>query len=307
MELLRRILFVVAALFCALPASAQDRRLDEARARWEQLSPAEQARLRERFERLRSMPQSDRARLEDRAKFLAEGIRRVEERLSPEARERVARLEPARRRALLCDLALLDGGDRGGRIHGAMPEALRARLERASPEQRAAMMLEFERKLRERGREKIVEVLTKKYGLTAADIARLDALPEGERMAEIAKLRREHDSGADCGPEGERGRPSHEAMASRMKLLEAARARPADHLRYAELSTDERRELVAKIVRERVMVALRENQMATPAEIESLEKLSLEEFRRALRERFPMPRGRHGDRRDERHEDPRPR
>lgn len=297
---LRHVLVLVIALICALPSYGQDRRLDEARARWEQLSPAEQARMRDRFERLRSMPANDRASLEDRAKFLAEAIRRVEERMTPEIRQRVARLDPERRRALLRDLAMIDGGDRAARIHGALPDSWREKLERVPAEQRARMLLEFEGQMRERGREKIVELLTRKYGLSAADIARLDALPQAERMAELAKLKRAHGlgdtRGPERGPDGERGRPGHEAMAGRMKLLEAARPRPSDHLRYAELSIGERRELVAKIVRERVVVALRENQLATPTEIEALERLPLDDFRRALRERFSNSRGRHGDR-----------
>jgi len=299
MSALRRILVLLIALICALPSSAQDRRLDEARTRWEQLSPAEQARLRDRFDRLRAMPAHDRASLEDRAKLLAEAMRRAEERLPPEARARVDELDPARRRALLRDLALIDGKDRMARIHGALPDAWREKLEQAPADQRPRMLLEYESKMRERGREMIVELLKRKYGLDAAEIARLDALPQSERMAEIAKLKRAHGSSDPRGPGSDRGRPGPESMAGRMKLLEAARPRPSDHLRYAELSSGERRELVTKIVRERVVVVLRENQLATPAEIEALEQLPLDEFQRALRERFSKPHGRHGDRPDD--------
>jgi len=288
-------LMFVAALSLSIPSPAQDRRLDEARARWEQLSPAEQERLRERFEHLRSMPAKDRASLEYRARSLAEAVRRVEERLSPEVRARLEGLDPESRRALLRDLAMIEGGDRGGRTHGATPDAWREKLEGMAPEERARAIAEMQQKMRERGRQKMAELLARKFGLSAAEIARLEALPEAERMLEIGKLKR-----AAEGPDAAR---REESMAARMKLLAAVRPRPADHLRYADLPTAQRRELVERIVRERVMGALRESGFATPEEIEALEKMSLEEFRRALRERFDRERGRRAGRPD----GPRPR
>lgn len=281
---------LVALLVLSVLSLAQDgdrARMEAARARWHQLSPAEKAQLHERYDRLRSMPERDRASLEERARCLAESMRRAEARLSPEDRARLEQLDPAKRRALLCDLAYLDGGDRGGRGHGAMPDAWRERIERAPPEQRARLQAELERTQRERGREKIAEILSRKYGLSAAEIARIEALPEPERWREIEKLKR----GAD-------GRPKQDEadLAARMKVLAAARPRASDLMRYAELPIEQRRDLVAKIARQRVVVALRESSLATPAEIEALDALPLDAFRRAIRERWAPSREHHGDR-----------
>ncbi|MCY2959778.1 MAG: DUF3106 domain-containing protein [Planctomycetota bacterium] len=295
MRTVRAFLALSLALICvsllAVGSSAQDRRLEEARARWEQLSPDEQARLRERFEHLRTMPAKDRASLEDRARALAEAVSRVEQRLTPEQRARLDNLDPKIRRALLRDLAMIEGGDRGARGHGPMADAMREKLERMPPEERAQAMADMQQKMRERGREKVAELLARKFGLSAAEIARLEALPEAERMLEIAKLKR-----AAEGPDAAR---REEGMAARMKLLLAARPRAADHLRYADLPTAERRELVEKIVRERVMSALRESGFATPAEIEALEQMTLDQFRQAMRERFTRERGRKSERPDD--------
>jgi hypothetical protein len=294
-----RALFVLLALTSALSSVAPAFQLDAARERWERLTPAEQARLRERYDGLRSMPERERATLEERAKYLAEAMRHVEERLTPEQRERLARIDPDRRRALLRDLAMLEGGDRAGRGRADMPQAWREKLAHLPPEQRARMQFEVEHRMRERGREQVGELLSKRFGLSPEELARIDALPEPERMLEIAKLKR-----AARGPEGERGErggPSDEAIAARMKLLSAARPRPSDYLRYAELPTADRRELVARIVRERVLTVLREQQLATPAEIEVLDALPLDEFRRAIRERLEMGRGHRGPRPDGAH------
>jgi hypothetical protein len=298
-RLLIRVLFVLFALTSALTSAAPAFQLDAARERWERLTPAEQARLRERFDRLRSMPERERATLEDRAKYLAEAMRHVAERLTPEQRERLARIDPDRRRALLRDLAMLEGGDRAARGRAELPQAWREKLERLPPEQRARMHFEVERRMRERGREQVGELLSKRFGLSPEELARIDALPEPERMLEIAKLKR-----AARGPEGERGErggPTDEAIAARMKLLSAARPRPADYLRYADIPTADRRELVARIVRERVLTVLREQRLATPAEIAALDALSLDDFRHAVRERLEMGHGHRGPRPDGAH------
>lgn len=304
MARLLRTIFVLLVV-CASAAFARQRdggqhdsprRLEEARERWERLSPVEQARLRERFDRLRQMPANDRAALEDRAKYLAEAMRQVAERLTPEQTEVIARIDPQRRRALLRDLAMIEGGDRAARVRAALPDALREKLESVPPEQRARMLFEFEHRRRERSREQIGEILSKRFGLSPQEWARIDALPEPERMLEIAKLKRDA-----RGPDAERRGPGDETIAARMRLLSAARPRPSDHLRYAELSTSDRRELVAKIVRERILAILREQGMATPEEIAALDALSLDEFRRAIRERLDMGRGHRGPRPDGQH------
>lgn len=316
-----RSLLLIVAIACAAPRAvpAQDRPLDEARARWEQLTPEQREQMRERFERFRQMPPEHREAMEDRARFLREAMRRAEERLSPEDRARVAALAPALRVEVLRDLAMLEGRDRGARIHGALPEAWRERLERVPAEERARVLGEMQQKMREqrrqdprppgpdarergqdtrepgpgareRGRERPPEPLAsrlRKLGFSPEEVARLEALPESDRRREIDRLR-PRAPGAD-GPR--RGPPPPESTPARRRLMEAARPRSSDILRLADRPTHERRELIAKVVRERVVQVLRTEQLATQQEIDALEKLSLEDFRRVLREKFALPGG----------------
>jgi len=362
-----RWLLLIVAIACAMPRAvlAQDRGLDEARARWEQMTPEQRAQMRERFERFRQMPPEHREAMEDRARFLREAMRRAEERLSPEDRARIAALAPARRIEVLRDLAMLDGRERGARIHGALPEAWRERLERVPAEERARVLGEMQQKMREHrhgdprgqgpesrggpgpearergadarergadarerggdpgerggdpgergadpgergadpgergadpgepGRERQPEPLAsklRKLGLSPEEIARIEALPEAERRREIETLR-PRDPGAD----GQRRAPGPESTPARRRLMEAARPRAADILRLADRPTQERRELIARIVRERIVQVLRAEQLATTQEIAELEKLSLENFRRVMREKFSIPGAPHGE------------
>ncbi len=311
-----RSLLLFVAIACAAPRAvpAQDRPLDEARARWEQLTPEQREQMRERFERFRQMPPEHREAMEDRARFVRDAMRRAEERLSPEDRARVAALAPALRVEVLRDLAMLEGRDRGARIHGALPEAWRERLERVPAEERARVLVEMQQKMREqrrldprppgpdardrgqdaRGRERPPEPLAsrlRKLGFSPEEVARLEALPEADRRREIERLR-PRGPGAE-GPR--RGLPPPESTPARRRLMEAARPRASDVLRLADRPTHERRELIARVVRERVVQVLRAEQLATQQEIDELEKLSLEDFRRVLREKFALPSGPPGE------------
>ena len=319
-----RSLFFCLAVACAMPrvVLAQDHGLDEARARWEQLTPEQRAQMRERFERFRKLPPEHREAIADRARFLREAMRRAEERLSPADRARVAALAPALRVEVLRDLAMLGGRDRGERIRGALPDAWRERLEGVPAEERARVLSEMQQKMREHRREprepgpgsrepgldprepgldprerghdrpppEPWSSRLRRMGLSPEEIARLEALPEPERRRELEKLRP-----PPRGPEGQHRVPPRESSPAHQRLMEAARPRESDILRFSERATLERRELIAKIVRERVLMVLRADQLATPQEIERLEQLSLDDFRRALREKLAPPDDHHRD------------
>jgi hypothetical protein len=296
-------LFCVLAAFvvalATVPSAAQSRgdvpppahgRLDAARQRWERLTPDEQARVRERFERLRTMPKDDRDALAERARLLADAMRRVEEKLDDAARTRIAGLDPERRRELVRDLALAEGGERMARWSGAGPETWRAKLESLPSEERERVLAEMRRRGRgsdhEHGRERLAEMLAKRHGLSPAEVERILALPEPERWDAIRQLR---------GQDAARPPRQDDAQSqARRRLFEAARPRPSDHLRYAELAPAERRELVARIARARVVTVLREGGLATEDEIARLDALPHAEFRRALQQRFASTRGRGG-------------
>lgn len=294
MRLVRLLLTIVIALLASSSAIAGDRTLDAARARWETLSPKEQARLRERFDRLRSMPERDRAVLEDRARSFTDALHRVETKLEPADRERIQRLDPERRRALLHDLALVEGGDRFAKAHGSTPEAWRARFERLPAEERGRILGEMREKARRPAREKLGEMLARKFDLSREEIARIEALSEEERAAEFLRLKRLAGERAPQPHDTERrgtDESDDAARVARRRLSEAGRPRSADHLRYAEQSSAERRDLVARIQRERVVSTLRELRLATEDELTQLDALGHEEFRRAIRERFQSPHG----------------
>ncbi|MBL8860883.1 MAG: DUF3106 domain-containing protein [Planctomycetes bacterium] len=288
MARLHILLLLVLAALVGGRASAGDGRLEAARERWERLSPAEQARVRERYERLRAMPEQDRASLQERARWFAEAIRRVEENLPAETRERLARLDPLLRRELVRDLAIADGGERIARMSGAGPEAWRAKLESLPSTERERLLREMKQRGREHGRGRLGELLQRKHGLPQAEVERILSLPEAERWEALRKLRGEE--------EARRPRPDDAQSLARRRAFEAARPHAADHLRYAELTPGERRELVARIARQRVVSVLREAGLATDAEIAALDQLSHDEFRRALHERCAPPHGRGGGR-----------
>jgi len=296
MRLVHILLALVIMAFASSSAFAGDSSLDAARARWETLTPKDQARLRERFDRLRSMPERERAVLEDRARSFAEALRRVETKLDPKDRERIERLDPERRRALLHDLALVEGGERFAKAHGSTPEAWRARFERLPAEERGRILGEMREKMRRQGREKLGEMLSRKFGLSSEEITRLEALPEEERAIEFMRLKRLADErAAKLRATENRGtqRPDEAALLARRQVFEAGRPRSADHLRYAELPPAERRGLVGRILKQRVISKLREQRLANETEIAELDALGHEEFRRAIRDRFQSP---HGDR-----------
>jgi len=293
MRLVHILFTLVVAIFASSSTFAGDRTLDAARARWETLSPKEQARLRERFDRLRAMPERDRAVLEDRARSFSDALRRVETKLDPADRERIQRLDPERRRALLHDLALVEGSDRFAKAHGSTPEAWRARFERLPAEERGRILGEVREKARRQGREKLEEMLARKFGLSREEIARIEALPEEERASEFMRLKHLAEERATERSIENRGgeRPVDAAKIARRRLFEAGRPRTTDHLRYAEQSPAERRDLVARIQRERVVSTLRELRLATEVELAELDALGHEAFRRAIRERFHPPHG----------------
>ncbi len=293
MRLIHLLLALVILALASPSVFAGDRTLDAARARWEMLTPKEQARLRERFDRLRSMPEPERAVLEDRARSFTEALSRVETKLTPEDRARIQRLDPERRRALLHDLALVEGGERFAKAHGSTPEAWRARFERLPAEERERILGEMRERVRRQGREKLGGILARKFGLSREEIGRIEALPEDELVIELMRLKRVSEEREPNRNEGlNRGATRTEDAASlaRRHLFEASRPRSADHLRYAEQSPAERRDLVLRIQRERVVSTLREQGQATEPELMELDKLGHEEFRRAVRERFQAPR-----------------
>jgi hypothetical protein len=320
-DILRRI--AAAALALLAPAllapvlCAQERPLDEARARWERLDPAERERLRERFERYRQLGPEERRALDSRAGFLHEAARRFEQQLPPGERAKLQGLDPARRRAMLRDLALTDARERGERIFSSLPEAWRARIADAPPEERARMLAELQARLGEDGARHSLERMTQHLGLGPAEVERLRALPPEERLRELLELRKQH-LVRKIGREGpppfvsaeqwrewsalppqelferfERARRQYEAAPEgwrqdgrrqdARRLFEALRPRPEDLVGVAGLPEDERRARLTELVRERALKVLRETDLVPPERLAELEGMSMREFAEAVR------------------------
>jgi hypothetical protein len=298
--LLRALLVLILALAVPAAAHGQEPRLDDARARWERLSPEQRRELRERFERFRAMEPDQRGRIEERARRLREGMERAEARLTDEQCAKLAGLDPQRRDEVLRELAMLDGHDRGERFRGALPPEWRERLEQVPAEERGRVFEEIRGRMRERMASEAAQRYGAKLGLSAEEIARIQAQPEPERLKAVMDLRER------AFPKGlERPEMTPERAAALRKLGEASRPRAEDVLRFAELPAQQRRAHVQNLVRARVLTALRESGLVTPERMAELEKAGPEQVHAALRELMPRWGGRgpgeHGERGPGRH------
>lgn len=187
---LLRALLVLALVFASF-ARAQEARastLEAARARWERLSPDEQARLRERYESYKSLGETERAELAERARRLSEGRTRAERALTAEQRERLASMSESKRRAVLDELVEIEMRQRGARIREQVPEAWLERLDGARPEDRQRFLAEFKQKARERASQATIDRIAHRLGLPRDEVERLKALRGDERAAAVLEL-----------------------------------------------------------------------------------------------------------------------
>jgi len=161
------------------------------RARWERLSPEQQARIRKRYESLQKMSSDERAELERRSKRLRKQRERLLKSLSEEERKRLM-IQPAERREqLLNEMVEASRRDQGRRIEEKLPQHFREFLQTAPPEQRLKRLQQFKNDTRETLSKRAVENLAAALGYGPAEIARLERLPQEERMATVLRLRKQ--------------------------------------------------------------------------------------------------------------------
>ena len=286
-----------------------------ARARWERLSPEQQARIRQRYERLQRMTAEERAELERRSNRLRRQRQRLVESLSEEERARLMRQPPERREQLLNEMVEAERRDRGRRIEEKLPEHIREYLKNAPPEQRLKRLAQFKRDAREHISKRAVENLAAALGYGPAEIARLERLPQEERMATVLRLRKQLSAqqlAADGLPpdftrerweqlealppedyfrelwdlrqRGElSGVPALERSAreerERLRALsKALHARPQMYVELSDLSPAERRAEIDRRRRERVTRLLEEHQMLSPEQLAALRELPDAQF-----------------------------
>lgn len=164
--------------------------LASARARWERLSPDEKEQMRERYERYRALSEDERRALADRARRMREDREELHRRLPAEAREKLSKLPPEKRREVMHELFENEAREKGARIREKMPESWIERLEKAPPEERARFLNEFQKKARQRVSYMALDKIGAKLELPKEEIERLKALPLEERSQAILDLRK---------------------------------------------------------------------------------------------------------------------
>jgi len=172
-------------------ASAASPTLEAARQRWERLSPEERVRARDRYEKYLALSEAERAELALRAQRLKEDSARLQRELSPEVRDRLSTLEPAKRHELIGELLESEAREKGQRIRELLPESVVKRLESARPEDRARFLAEFKSQQRKRVMRYAIDQLGRRLQLSPQEVERLKSLPDDERAQAVLELRKQ--------------------------------------------------------------------------------------------------------------------
>lgn len=176
------------------PARPQDQAksspmLEAARRRWERLSPEEKQRARAAYESYVKLSEEERHGLAERARRLQETRERVQREMAPETREKLGKMEPAKRRQVMDDMVEGEAREIGQRIRQRLPDNWLERLERATPEDRARFLEQFKVEQRERFGRIAIEQIGRRLQLPPDEIRRLQELPEQERAQSVLELR----------------------------------------------------------------------------------------------------------------------
>jgi hypothetical protein len=241
------------AALCALAPASAALAQEGPRQRWEQLSPEEQALLRERFQQFEGLDPAQRDELLRRHARLRAEQERVLARLPEDARQRLATLDPERRRQVLLDLAHAELLRRGARLRARLPQEMVERLEQAPPQERRALMRDY------------LEGLRGQSGRPPRPGLRPPGAPR------------------PAGP------PPPLTPTTRDTLRDVAHPDPEWILELADLPPLERRRQVEARVRERVLGVLRDSAELTPEQLGRLEALRGPPFREALRRLLGSP------------------
>jgi hypothetical protein len=172
-------------------ASATSPTLEAARQRWERLSPEERVRARDRYEKYLALSEAERAELAQRAQRLKEDSARLQRDLSPEVRDRLSTLEPAKRHELIGELLESEAREKGQRIRELLPESVVKRLESARPEDRARFLAEFKAQQRKRVARYAIDQLGRRLQLSPQEVERLKNLSDEERAQAVLELRKQ--------------------------------------------------------------------------------------------------------------------
>lgn len=240
-----------------LQALAPDKRREVLRDLFEGEAREKGARIREK------MPEAWIKRLEeappeDRARFLAEFQRAARERIVRGAIDKIGRkLE--------------------------LPAAEVERLKALPEPERAGTVLELRKKLSVRD----ADQFGLPPGVTPAQWEAWQAMPPEQFFEVTQRYRRERGWQQTDRSSDPKDAPSPEKLRAFRALNEALRPRADELVQLADVSPSERRLRVFELRRARVLVALRENDLATPERLNELAQMPEPEFVRALRGVLP--------------------
>jgi hypothetical protein len=185
---IRMILFVLAL---SPLASGQEHRggLEQARARWEHMSPAERARIEQHFAEFQGLPEAEREQMKSNLDRVAEVRRQIEERIPDELRAKLEQLEPSERHQVLREYIESAMGERAERLREKMSPELLQKLDSATPAEREELLRARLDELRKRA-PRALEFLGRQLDLPREEIERLKALPPQEMRSALADLGR---------------------------------------------------------------------------------------------------------------------
>src|SRR5262245_8375479 len=169
-------------------AARSERALERLRERLRSSPPEKRARIERRLDEFEKLPPQVRAKLLQRALALRERERAVDDSLPRELRRRMDELDPERARELWLSHLRERLRQDGRELRERLPEDLRHRLERAPPEARRRF-LEMLFEEREPVSRKALERMRERWGLSEAEIRRLEALPLAERLHAMLEMR----------------------------------------------------------------------------------------------------------------------
>ncbi len=180
------LLLVLLAPLCAAQEPAPG--LEDARARWEHMSPAERARIAQRFNEYRVLPDEDRERMMSHMRRVADARREIEARIPAELKAKLEQLSPEDRHQVLREYVESTMGERAGRLREKLSPELLAKLQNATADEREELLRAGRDEWRERGASRALEYLRGKLELPPEEVARLQALPPDARLRAIGEL-----------------------------------------------------------------------------------------------------------------------
>ena len=162
--------------------------LDEARRRWERLTPEEQKRLRGRYDKLRRMGEGERRELERHRSHLRKVHTRLVGSLNEHDRGRLAALSPEERERILREMVEDELREDARRLEAKLPDRWRERLRDASPEDRRRFFKDFKRQARREWSPRALERLGRELDIAPEQIEAWKKLPPEQQKQKLLEL-----------------------------------------------------------------------------------------------------------------------